>query len=202
MYVCIYEGIDFYKLIIYVFKYFLLILLSSLYNLLLCFRGCLSSLDATCIQVLPRNFRSSSPFTITRTKCPSATFISAAILVCKDVDFFMKRMISLIQIFSICCTLYWTYRPSNSSILLYFYWYLYFHNLSVWSLFLVLVLLFMFCFIYFLCWVYKSELSHHAFRLRNTYLIHIIIIIILIFIIIHWLCYESRIKNLYGVIFF
>jgi len=138
-----------------------------IFNFLLCFRDCLSSLDATCIQVLSRNFRSSSPFSITRNKCPSATFISAAILVCKYVDVFMKRIISLIKIFrqsvALCNELtVLVLHISYHNFLVFFF--LLLSELS----FLLLVLLFLFfflSFIYFLCWVDKIDSYRHAFRL-------------------------------------
>ena len=100
MYVCTYVCIDLYLLITYVFNHLLpLLLLSSLYLFYFCvFWGCSSSLDGTGIRVLPRNFRSSSPFSITRTNCSSAKFISATNLVCKGVDIFLKPFASLIQI--------------------------------------------------------------------------------------------------------
>jgi hypothetical protein len=99
MYVCMYVCIDLYIYITYVFNNLLQFLLSSLNLIYFCvFWGCSSTWDVTCIPVLPRKLRISSPLSITRTNCPSAKFISAAILVCKDVDVFMKRMISLIQI--------------------------------------------------------------------------------------------------------
>jgi hypothetical protein len=94
MYVCI----DLYVLIAYVFIELLtLLIFLLLYLIYFCvFWDSSSSLDVTCIRDLPRKLRIPSPLSITRTNCPSAEFISAAILVCKDVDVFMKRMPSVI----------------------------------------------------------------------------------------------------------
>ena len=98
MYVCMYVCINLYILITNVFNHLFFFIIIIIFNLLLCFLGCPFSLDAIGIRVLPHNLRSFSPFSITRTKCPSAKCICAANLVCKDVDIFMKRMTYLIQI--------------------------------------------------------------------------------------------------------
>ena len=139
-----------------------------IFNFLLCFRDCLSSLDAICIQVLSRNLRSSSPFSITRNKCPSAIFISAAILECKYVDVFMKRIISWIKIFrqsvALCNEL--------TDLVLHIYYHnflMFFFSSFVCLDFRFYYLCCCFCFflrfIYFLSWVNKIDSYRHAFRL-------------------------------------